>query len=291
MARRLTILLAICALAVTASGCGSGDSDRLAQKVHAQAEQVQQRAEKLRDRARELADQVREALDKIRRSVPRARTDAQAPATGARTDPDRIDAYLTEVIHSVDDYWTKTLRASDLPAPRVAYVWIPQGRAVRTGCGATAGADAAFYCPADDTIYVSKTLAAKIWAGVADNFPGQRAGYGHAVGDFGLAYVVAHEYAHNVQQELGLAEADPRAGVEPLELQADCMAGLWGNSVYRAGRLHRGDVQEAIDTAMAVGDFDLTNPQHHGTPEQRRAAWLLGYRSGDPGACTRAGNV
>jgi hypothetical protein len=69
------------------------------------------------------------------------------------------------------------------------------------------------------------------------------------------------------------------------------MAGLWGNSVYRAGKLQPGDVQEAISTVMAVGDFDLNNPQHHGTPEQRRAAWLIGYESGDPARCGSAGGV
>jgi predicted metalloprotease len=84
---------------------------------------------------------------------------------------------------------------------------------------------------------------------------------------------------------------DPRVGVEPLELQADCMAGLWGNSVYRQGKLEPGDVEEAISTVMAVGDFDLNNPQHHGTPEQRRAAWLAGYETGDPSRCGTYGGV
>jgi uncharacterized protein len=65
------------------------------------------------------------------------------------------------------------------------------------------------------------------------------------------------------------------------------MAGLWGNSVYREGKLQPGDVEEAMSTATAAGDFDVGNVQHHGTPEERRAAWLDGYRSGDPATCAR----
>ena len=278
-------------LALAAGGCGGQDSERLAQQVRDQAQEIQTRAEHVSERAKQIARDVKAALDKIKASVPRATTDAQAPTTGGRTSPQEIDTYLTTVLTSIDAYWTKTLKASGLREPHVSYVWVPVGRAVQTGCGTPAGAEAAFYCPSDDTIYVSVELAARIWEGVASNLPGQNAGYGHAVGDFGLAYVVAHEYGHNIQQELGLGEVDPRTGVEPLELQADCMAGLWGNSVYRAGKLHPGDVQDAISTVMAVGDFDLNNPQHHGTPEQRRAAWLIGYRSGDPARCGPAGGV
>jgi uncharacterized protein len=289
MPRLAAALLVLLALA--AGGCGGAESEQFAQQIRDRADEIQARAEKVSERAKQLARQVKAALKEIQQSVPRARTDAQAPTTGGRTSAQEIDKYLTTVLHSIDDYWSATLKASDLREPHVSYVWVPQGRVYRTGCGAPAGADAAFYCPSDDTIYVSVELAARIWAGVANNLPGQNAGYGHAVGDFGLAYVVAHEYAHNIQQELGLAEMDPRTGVEPIELQADCMAGLWGNSVYRAGKLQSGDVQEAISTVMAVGDFDLNNPQHHGTPEQRRDAWLIGYDSGDPARCGSAGGV
>jgi predicted metalloprotease len=285
---RLPLLLA-CLLLLPA--CGSADADRFAAQVRDRAHQVEQRAQRVSDRATQLARQVRAALEKLRRSVPQAGPATRAPTTGGSAQAEAIDTFLTEVLTSIDAYWTQTLRASGLREPRVGYVWVPEGRVVGTGCGVPAGADAAFYCPADDTIYVSVTLAARIWAGVAGGLPGQSAGYGHAVGDFGLAYVVAHEYGHNVQQELGLAEMDPRSGVEPLELQADCMAGLWGNSVYRAGKLKPGDVEEAISTALAVGDFDLGSPQHHGTPEQRRAAWLLGYETGDPARCGAAAGV
>jgi predicted metalloprotease len=280
--KRLSVLAVL--LLVALSGCGGSDIEDQARDLRERAEAARDRAERAGER---LVDRVRDELERIRRSVPQATRDTQAPVSRGGRIPD----YLTEVIGSVDRYWTRTLRGSNLPEPRVSYLWIPPGRVTRSGCGAVADDEAAFYCPADDTIYVGEKLAADIWDGVANDFPGQRAGHGKAVGDFGLAYLVAHEYAHNVQQELGLAGMDPRYGVEPVELQADCMAGLWGNSVYREGKLRPGDVEEAISTVQAVGDFESGSPQHHGTPEERRAAWLLGYETGDPSRCRQAPGV
>ena len=75
--------------------------------------------------------------------------------------------------------------------------------------------------------------------------------------------------------------------MKAFELQADCFAGSWANSVYLEGRLEDGDVQEALDTALAVGDFEPYNEGHHGTPEERYRAWGLGYETGDPARCSR----
>jgi uncharacterized protein len=286
--RRLAGLLLLLSCLALLPGCGSADVDNALQKARDRAEEIRNRAQ---EEGKRLAQRVREALDRINQAVPRAQDPQQAPSAQGRREPGTIDGFLTDVLRSVDGYWTKTLKAAGRPAPSVRYLWVPAGRTVGTGCGAPAGPDAAFYCPNDDTIYVSQVLAAEIYRGVAHNFPGEQSGSGHAVGDFGLAYVVAHEYAHNIQQELGIDQVNPRYGVEPLELQADCMAGLWGNSVYKEGLLQPGDVQEAISTAQAAGDFEYGNPQHHGTPEQRRAAWLVGYRSGDPARCANAPGV
>ena len=282
---RLIVALLLVLLAGFAPACGDADD------LRERGEELRERAQQARDRAersaKRVVDRVRAALDDLERAVPQATRDDQAPSSGDQ----RLEDYLTEVLRSVDAYWTRTLRGSGAPEPRVSFLWIPPGRAARSGCGAAADENAAFYCPADDTIFVGEELAANILRGTGRSFPGERAGYGKARGDFGLAYVIAHEYAHNVQQELGLARVDPRYGVEALELQADCMAGLWGNSVYREGKLGAGDVEEAISTVLAAGDFDTSNPQHHGTPDERRAAWLAGYRSGDPARCADVAGV
>ena len=257
--RRLAILL--CALLL--AGCGSEETRERVAQVREKAEELRKRAEELRD---ELKQRVEETIAQIEQAIPAAGPLTEPPTRGNSS----MQRFLTEVIEDVDRYWTTTLRAADLPEPRVGFVWVPPGRRAGTACGATADDGAAFYCPTDDTIYLAERFAERIL---------------ERGGDFGVAYVVAHEYAHNVQQELGLFTAGRRVAVKPFELQADCMAGAWGNSVYRAGKLEPGDVEEAMRTAYAVGDFDRLDPQHHGTPDERREAWLLGYRSGDPSTC------
>src|SRR3954466_9096458 len=246
---------------------------------------LRQRAEQARER---LKQRVEKVLTRIQQAVPEATPQTRTPSSRGRTETTQIESFLDEVLTSVDAYWTKTLTAAGRPEPRIARVWGEPGDILRTGCGVAADDSAAFYCPTDDTIYVAVVLASRLWRGIAHDFPGERAGYGHAVGDFGLAYVVAHEYAHNLQQELGYFARRPSGGtVAPLELQADCLAGVWGNAVYRAGQLQPGDIQEAVSTALAVGDFEFGSAGHHGTPEERREAWMLGFDNGRPADCGR----
>jgi predicted metalloprotease len=208
------------------------------------------------------------------------------------TQPKNMEQFLTAVTKDVDTYWTKTFAASGLPEPKVSYAWIPAGSTAASACGDESGGmgdDAAAYCPGDDTIYISQKFATDIYTGALDQaLPGSSQGYGRTVGDFAVAYIVAHEYGHEVQDELDLF--DKYGGQVPtmaFELQADCYAGTWAKSAYDENRLEDGDVQEALDAALAVGDFDETNPGHHGTPEQREAAWTDGFESGDPSSCSR----
>ena len=293
MPSRLLACLVALLCAVATAGCGGDelaglerDARDTAEELRDSAERVRERAERLRERAERLADRIRETLADIRRSVPSA--SLEQPTSEGRTQAGgRVADYLTEVLESVDTYWSRTLRAAGQPEPRVGYVWVPPGARLGTECGAVADDAAAFYCPASDTIYVAEVFAERVWRGVADEFPGTQAGAGRAVGDFGLAYVVAHEYAHNLQQELGFFSLRPGRGNAAFELQADCMAGVWGNSVYRAGQLQPGDVEEAVSTALAVGDFEFGSAGHHGTPTERRDAWLLGFRDGQPSDCSR----
>jgi uncharacterized protein len=206
------------------------------------------------------------------------------------TQPESMEQFLTAVTKDVDSYWTKVFQESGLPEPRVGYVWIPAGQTAASACGdenGTLGDSAAAYCPGDDTIYVSQKFATDIYDGALDQaLPGSAQGYGRTMGDFAVAYIVAHEYGHEVQDELGLLQNDgQQLPTMAFELQADCYAGTWANSAYQENRLEDGDVQEALDAALAVGDFDTANPAHHGTPEQREQAWNSGFQSGDPSAC------
>jgi uncharacterized protein len=206
--------------------------------------------------------------------------------------PENMEQFLTAVTKDVDTYWTKTFKDSDLPEPRVSYNWIPAGQTAASACGdgdGTLGDSAAAYCSGDDTIYISEKFATDIYNGALDQaLPGSSQGYGRTVGDFSVAYIVAHEYGHQVQDELGLFQKyGQQLPTMAFELQADCYAGTWAKSAYKENRLEDGDVQEALDAALAVGDFDAGNPGHHGTPAQREGAWNSGFEAGDPSSCSR----
>jgi predicted metalloprotease len=205
------------------------------------------------------------------------------PPQARASTPATMAPFLDDVLASVDAYWRETDAAAGRPAPSVRHVWVVPGDRIDTACGVQAGDDAAFYCAADDTIYVSQAFASALYDGVLAGLPGQRAGFGRAAGDFAVAYVVAHEYGHNVQQERGILAGRTRA--LPMELNADCLAGTWAKWADAQGRLDAGDIQEALDAALAVGDFDFLSSQHHGTPEERRDALMTGLRSGRPPAC------
>ena len=220
-------------------------------------------------------------LGDLQQTIPAA--PATRPQVQRRAGQQDIEQFLTGVIENIDAYWTRTLTASGRPGPQVAYSFVPPGERENTPCG-VADDRAAFYCPTDDTIFFAQRFAADLYQGVATGLPG---GGGQAAGSFGVAYVLAHEYGHNVQNELGIFRITRTNSVKPFELQADCLAGSWGNSAFAQGGLTDEDIREAIATVESVGDYDIGSQQHHGTPAERRDAWLAGFRGGDPSACTR----
>ena len=261
------------------------EADRLRRDVEARVADARREFEERRDR---YGRRIQEVLGDLERAFRRpSRTSPQVRSRG-RNGATTIDQFLTDILGNVDRYWTRTFARAGLPEPRVAYEWVAPGdRITLTGCGLNAGETSAFYCPADDTIYVGQQFAADIHNGVARGFPGESTGRGRAAGDFAVAYIVAHEYAHNLQQELGIFDNRASNAAKPYELQADCMAGSWAYSVYEAGELQPGDLEEATNAALAVGDFEVANADHHGRPEERREALLLGFESGDPRECAR----
>jgi predicted metalloprotease len=240
-----------------------------------------------REQREKIRGRVREVLAQLEQVIPEASSTSPEVQVQGRERPQEIDDYMADVLRNIDAYWVRNFRAAGLPEPSVRYDFIPPNRPRLTACGVTLGDDAAFYCPADDTIYVSQQFAADLYNGVVRGLPGEASGKGRAAGDFAVAYVLAHEYAHNLQQELGIFDNRVGPTARPFELQADCWSGTWANSVFQQGELEQGDLEEILNTALAVGDFDVGNEQHHGTPEERRAAVLEGFRSGDPSVCRR----
>jgi predicted metalloprotease len=164
--------------------------------------------------------------------------------------------------------------------------------AIDSGCGAAQSATGPFYCPADHKVYID--------LGFYDELK-QRFGAG---GDFAQAYVLAHEIGHHVQNLLGIdgkvrqmQRARPELANQlsvRLELQADCLAGVWGHSTDQRNILEAGDVDKALNAASAIGDDRLqrmagrgVNPDSftHGSSADRVKWFQAGFQSGDVNAC------
>ncbi len=159
--------------------------------------------------------------------------------------------------------------------------------ATQSGCGTASAKVGPHYCPIDKTIYVDETF-----------FDELTNRFGAEGGDVAEAYVLSHEVGHHVQNELGIMEAvqDSNSNEQSvkLELQADCFAGLWANSLKNQGIFEPGEIHEAIDAAAAVGDDRIQekvtgtiNPESwtHGSSEQRVSWFDTGYNSGSLAQC------
>jgi hypothetical protein len=154
--------------------------------------------------------------------------------------------------------------------------------AVQSACGFAEAATGPFYCPGDHKVYID--------LGFYDEL---RRRFG-APGDFAQAYVLAHELGHHVQTLLGDNFGSSNEGSVRRELQADCLAGVWGNYMAREGVLEGGDAAEGIGAAAAVGDDRLqrmstgtVSPETftHGTSAQREAWFRRGLESGSIASC------
>jgi len=162
----------------------------------------------------------------------------------------------------------------------------------RSGCGAAESATGPFYCPEDEKVYID--------LGFYDELK-QRFG---APGEFAQAYVLAHEVGHHVQKLTGieakvrrLQEQNPRqqnALSVKMELQADCLAGVWAHSTQERSLLESGDVESALGAAAAVGDDRLqkmatghVSPETftHGSSQQRMNWFRKGLDNGSIAAC------
>jgi hypothetical protein len=164
--------------------------------------------------------------------------------------------------------------------------------AVHSACGMTGAATGPFYCPADGKVYLDLSFFDELH---------RRFG---APGDFAQAYVIAHELGHHVQNLLGierqvrrLQSGNPSAQNDlsvRMELQADCLAGVWGYSTAQRGILERGDIEEGLGAAAAIGDDRIQRQSQgyvvpdaftHGSSAQRAEWFNRGLMSGDPDQC------
>ncbi|MCL3881000.1 neutral zinc metallopeptidase [Marivita sp. GX14005] len=207
---------------------------------------------------------------------------------------ERAAEFSGRVLATTEEIWSE-LFASQLGASYDPPVLVLFSGTTASPCGGASGATGPFYCPADRKAYLDTAFFATMARQLG------------ARGDFAAAYVVAHEVAHHVQNELGILaqvnqrrqvadEAGANALTVRLELQADCLSGVWARFV--GDLLEPGDIEEALNAARMIGDDHLQRragrvPQPHtfthGTSEQRARWFETGYRSGEIGACDTFG--
>ena len=206
-------------------------------------------------------------------------------------DPDLQLFEQTETVFAyIEDFWPTVFEGSGRTFTPAQMVIFRNG--VSTACGQGSSATGPFYCPADSRIYIDLGFFRELE---------QRFG---APGDFAQAYVVAHEYGHHIQNLLGInrqvqeaSQQDPERANDlsvRLELQADCLAGVWGHSLIASNELSDGDLEEALNAASAIGDDRIqqsttgrVDPESwtHGSSEQRMRWFKAGFNSGDLNAC------
>ena len=211
-------------------------------------------------------------------------------AEDLRDDP--LADMVSVVVADTEDVWTEIFAARGMRYREPVLVMFTGS--TRSACGLGQAAMGPFYCPADQKAYIDLS------------FYDQMRTRFHAPGDFAQAYVIAHEIGHHVQNLLGISgqvhelkqrssQSDANALSVRVELQADCLAGVWANRADRARNiLEAGDVEEALNAASAIGDDTLQRRSRgtvvpesftHGTSAQRQRWFRIGLETGDPDNC------
>ena len=220
-----------------------------------------------------------------------APTETSAPPAEESPEEKRLYQFVNFVVDDAQNTWQQVLGNQY----RRAKVVVFRGRTA-TACGVGQSAMGPFYCPADEKVYVD--------LGFYDEL---RRRFG-APGDFAQAYVIAHELGHHVQHLRGIdarvretQESRPDAANQlsvRLELQADCLAGIWGHSTAQRNILEQGDAEEALNAASAIGDDRIQNQSGrgvqpdsftHGSSAQRVEWFRRGLESGDLNSCDTFG--
>ena len=228
-----------------------------------------------------------------------ASTSSSAPGkrpTEAELRNDPLADMISVVMADTEDVWNELFAAMGRQYREPKLVLFTG--ATNSACGLGQAAMGPFYCPADQKAYIDLSF----YDDMRNRFK--------APGDFAQAYVIAHEVGHHVQNLLGisgevhrrkqqLSKAEGNRLSVRLELQADCLAGVWANRADRArGILEAGDVEEALNAASAIGDDRLQRQSRgtvvpesftHGTSAQRQRWFRAGLESGNPDVCDTFG--
>lgn len=207
-----------------------------------------------------------------------------------------VECRVIGTVNSVQDYWTNEL-------PRYGKQWQPTKTVLYQGvtqsaCGTASNQVGPFYCPLDQRVYID-----------ADFFAILEQQFGSSSGALAQEYVVAHEYGHALQDQLGLLgraqqdPAGPESGAVRIELMADCLGGVWAKHASTtknaAGEtlmkpLTEQDIRDALSAAAAVGDDRIqaktqgrVTPENwtHGSAEARQRWFLQGYKTGNLNQC------
>jgi predicted metalloprotease len=223
--------------------------------------------------------------DIANQAAPRQTQQVPAQKSGP---PDEGQVFVSKVLGSTEDVWQQIFKASGSQYREPKLVLF--SGATQSACGLGQAAMGPFYCPADERLYIDLDFLAKLQAKL------------RAEGDFAAAYVIAHEVGHHIQKITGIMDRTQRQGASRgdsnrnsvlLELQADCFAGVWGHHAGQRNLLDKGDIEEGINAAGAVGDDRLqgrsgaVRPESftHGTSAQRSQWFRRGLESGKPSDC------
>jgi uncharacterized protein len=210
-----------------------------------------------------------------------------AAAPGARP-ADELAQFASKVLFDTEETWDQLFAQMNRKYRKPTLVLFSD--AVDSACGTNSSAVGPFYCPGDQKVYIDLSFYRDL---------DRRFG---APGDFAQAYVIAHEVGHHVQNLLGFfgnerrgaSRAEANAGSVRQELQADCLAGVWGHYAARRGVLEPGDVEEGLRAAAAIGDDRIQKKTQgqvtpetwtHGSSAQRVQWFRTGLDQGQIQAC------